>query len=200
MGSEAIDVALRAGVDSIEHGWWITGALIDRAAASDTPVVPTLSVLYEKEQHHARGRPIWPPVFDAVFGTLEQRLSECRDAHAAGVPLALGTDAANPGVRHGTGAIEMRLLTQAGLSPLEAIAAGTSRAAGVCGLAERTGSLAPGKAADLLVVRGNPAEAIDLLVDHERILAVVRNGRPLKGGRTLGGYLAANATEERANP
>lgn len=185
MGADAIDVALRAGVDSLEHGWWGTDELWRLAAQTETYLVPTLSVLHQKEGYESEGRPLWPPTFDTVFGTLEQRLSECRRAHALGVPLALGTDAANPGVLHGKGALELQLLVRAGLAPLEAITAGTRHAARVCGIGSETGTLEAGKAADLLVVRGDPSSDIRILGDPNSVAAVLRAGRFLRGERDL---------------
>ncbi len=185
MGDDAIGTALRAGVDSLEHGWTGNSELWRAAANAGTYLVPTLSVLYQKEAHAAAGRPIWPSAFDSIFGTLDGRLADCGRAHELGVPFALGTDAANPGVLHGDGAIELELLVKAGLTPLEAIAAGTRDAARLCGIGNEIGTLGPGKEADLLIVRGDPSSDISLLRDRRRIVGVVRGGRFLKGEATL---------------
>jgi len=185
MGAEAMDVALRAGVDSLEHGWGGTDDVWAHAAEARVFLVPTLSVLYKKEKYEAEGRPPWPPTFDLHFGTLAQRFEECLAAQEAGVPIALGTDAANPGVYHGEGAIEFGLLVRAGLSPLEAIAAGTSRAARLCGIDGEVGSIEAGKLADLLVVRGDPSEDIGILTNPENVVGVMKAGQFVKGERFL---------------
>jgi len=185
MGEDAIGTALRAGVDSLEHGWAGSDKLWRAAADAGTYLVPTLSVLHQKEVHAAAGRPIWPPAFDSVFGTLEGRLAECRRAHELGVPIALGTDAANPGVLHGDGAMELELMVRAGLTPLDAIAASTRDAACLCGIGDETGTLEIGKEADLLIVRGDPSSDVSVLRDRRRILGVIRAGRFLKGEAAL---------------
>ena len=185
MGADAIGVALRAGVDSLEHGWSGNEELWRTTAESGTYLVPTLSVLYQKEAHAASGRPIWPPAFDEIFGTLAERLAECARAHELGVPFTLGTDAANPGVLHGEGARELELMVEAGLTPIEAIAAGTRDAARLCGIGDQTGTIEIGKAADLLVVDGDPSSDVSLLRDPRRIVGVIRSGRFLKGEATL---------------
>ncbi len=185
MGADAIDVALRAGVDSLEHGWCGSDGLWRVAAQSGTFLIPTLSVLYRKEEYEALGRRLWPPEFDTIFGTLAERLSECRRAHILGVPLALGTDAANPGVLHGKGALELQLMVEAGLTPLEAISAGTLHAAQVCAIDDETGTLEKGKSADILVVKGDPSSDIEVLGNPQNILAVLLEGRFLKGEHDL---------------
>jgi len=182
MGADAIDVALRAGVDSLEHGWSGDDELWRTAAGAGTYLVPTLSVLHQKEAHASAGRPIWPPAFDEIFGTLAERLTDCRRARASGVTFALGTDAANPGVLHGEGALELALMVEAGLTPLEAIAAGTRDAARLCGIGDETGTLEAGKAADVLLVDGDPSSDVSVLRDPRRIVAVMRSGSFLKGG------------------
>lgn len=80
--------------------------------------------------------------------------------HQAGVPILAGTDAPNPGTAYGASMHrELELLTQAGLSPTEALAAATSVNARIFGLEDR-GSIAPGLVADLLLVAGDPTDDI----------------------------------------
>jgi imidazolonepropionase-like amidohydrolase len=95
-----------------------------------------------------------------------------RRAHALGIPLVAGTDAI--GRRTPWIHAELQLLVrQAGLSPLEAIQAGTQHAAMALGIADSTGTIAPGKWADLLVLRANPAEDIR---NTQTIRYVMRHG------------------------
>jgi len=102
-----------------------------------------------------------------------------------GVPVALGTDAANPGVCHGEGAIELMLLVRAGLSPIEAIAAGTKHAACLCDIDAEVGSIEVGKQADLLLVRGDPSTDIEILADPKNVLGVLQAGKFEKGLQVL---------------
>ncbi len=94
--------------------------------------------------------------------------------HDAGVPMVTGTDAPYPGVFQGEGVHrELELLVEAGLSPLEAIAAATRNAATLMGAEGEWGAIEPGLAADLLIVRGNPAENI---ADTRNIIGVIQRG------------------------
>ncbi len=92
----------------------------------------------------------------------------------AGVPVVAGTDAPYPGVFQGEGIHrELELLVEAGLTPLQAITAATHDAARLMGADAEWGAIVPGMAADLLVVRGNPAEDIGATRD---IVAVIQRG------------------------
>lgn len=90
-----------------------------------------------------------------------------RRAHAGGVKIAFGTDASV--AKHGTNAREFSLLVQAGLTPLEAIRAATVASADHLGLAKEIGSLALGKAADIVAVNGDPLKAVSEL-EHVRFV------------------------------
>jgi Amidohydrolase family len=93
--------------------------------------------------------------------------------------------------------LELVRLCRAGLTPMEGLRAGTAISAAACGLADHLGSIEPGKAADLLVVDGDPLAEPELLLDEERIWLVIQAGRPVAGtalesplagvGRTMSG-------------
>ncbi len=97
-----------------------------------------------------------------------------RRAVAAGVRIAMGTGAGNPGVMHGaTAAREIELMTQSGMTPMQAIVAATANAAEIIGQAEKLGTIEPGKLADMIVVAGDPLADITVLGEIE---LVVRGG------------------------
>ncbi len=98
-------------------------------------------------------------------------------ARAAGVRMAMGFDS----MPHGESALELVRLHNAGLTALEAIAAGTAIAAAACGLEAELGSVEAGKVADLLVVDGDPVGDPRILLDRSRIWLVVQAGRPVTG-------------------
>ena len=94
-------------------------------------------------------------------GFLANATESVRRLHAAGVPILAGTDAGNPGTAHGVSLHgEMALLVAAGLTPIEALAAATSRPAKFFSLDDR-GRIAPGMRADLLLVEGDPTRDIE---------------------------------------
>ena len=90
--------------------------------------------------------------------------------HDAGIPVAVGTDAGMPGTFHGYSTLrELQLLVLAGLTPLEAIAAGTSVSARALAVDGQRGTIAPGKLADLVLVEGRPDERIDDVFQTRRV-------------------------------
>jgi imidazolonepropionase-like amidohydrolase len=91
-----------------------------------------------------------------------------------GVPIAAGTDAGTPLNPHGSLVPELELMVKGGLAPLAAIVSATASAPRVLGLVAETGRIAPGLAADLLAVAGNPAERIQALDDVRLVLAAGR--------------------------
>jgi imidazolonepropionase-like amidohydrolase len=90
------------------------------------------------------------------------------------VPIAAGTDAGGHG--HPKNAGELRCLVDAGLTPMQALRAGTQWAAQCLGLAREVGTLEKGRLADLVVVHGNPLDDIELLLDPARIELVLKGG------------------------
>ncbi|HEY3314667.1 MAG TPA: amidohydrolase family protein [Bacillota bacterium] len=113
----------------------------------------------------------------AAVGRLEVGLKNAKALHDAGVLLVAGTDAPYPGDFQGEGLHrELELLVEAGLEPVEAIACATGNAARFVRAESKWGTLAPGLAADVIVVDGDPAERIG---DSRRIDLVIQGGVPL---------------------
>lgn len=168
--------ALDGGVDSIEHGSALDDELIQRLLETGTWLCPTLAVT-EHIHAHGRERGLPPAALAKNELVRASRLDAARAAAAAGVRLFLGTDSSSilPFGRH---AWELELLVSLlDVSPMRALQIGTRDAAQAIGLGERTGILAAGRWADVLVVDGDPLADVRLLQDAERILGVFRDGR-----------------------
>ncbi|MEA3043465.1 MAG: hypothetical protein QOH47_1303 [Sphingomonadales bacterium] len=151
---EGIAAAVRAGVDSIEHGTFASPATIQLMRQRGTTLVPTLMAFVGIRERLGRG--IYTPIVESkVRMTLEVVGRAARLAHAAGVPVVFGTDA---GVYdHGRNAGEfVELVERAGMSPAEALASATTGAARLLGLENEIGRIAPGFSADLIAVEGDP--------------------------------------------
>jgi imidazolonepropionase-like amidohydrolase len=165
--------AIRAGVDSIEHGIFLDDETADLMARHSTTFVPTLAAthLYEPHADH-------PSIPDYVREKAAQTVPAHREnfprALRAGVRIATGTDAGSTFVGHGLVPVEVEILTRFGLSPLAAIAAATRNAAQVVALDGEIGTIEVGKIADLLVVSGDPTTRI---ADLHRVALVLRAGR-----------------------
>jgi imidazolonepropionase-like amidohydrolase len=110
-------------------------------------------------------------VWDRQRATMERNLRRLR---AAGIPIAMGTDAGNPGTAHGPSVYrEMEAMQQAGMTAAEVFASATIVAARAMGIEREAGSVAPGKRADLLVLDADPTADI---ANARRVRLVVRNG------------------------
>lgn len=181
MGTQGIINALRAGIDSIEHGVFQNEETISLMVKRDVPLVPTLSALY-----HILGGGVEAgiPAF-AVEKTRRVKpfhLESVRMAREAGVRVAMGTDAGTPFNLHGENLGELKRLVEVGFSNIEALRAATQTAAQVLGWEEELGTISEGKLADLVVAKGNPVEEIDLLLNPESIRLVMQGGRVVKEG------------------
>ncbi len=162
--------AVRGGVDSIEHGYDLSDETIDLMLERGTVLVPTLSVLMRE----------MPSTLDPDRRQARERmrrrgLDSARRAIAAGVPVALGTDAGV--VPHGANLRELAWLVEAGMDPLRALRAGTLTGARLLGLDSQLGSVVPGKIADLVVTRVDPLAEIGGLCQPGAIDLVVQSGR-----------------------
>lgn len=168
--AEGIDAALRAGVDSIEHGSFTGDSSIRLFRKTGAWLVPTLLAPATVVDQARRGL---LPAASAAKALEAGAAAQQNVAMAikSGVKIAFGTDS---GVsRHGHNAREFRLLVEAGMSPADAIRAATVNAAELMGLFARIGSIEPGKDADIVAVSGNPLEDVTRL---ERVQFVMRRG------------------------
>ncbi|GAB3052083.1 amidohydrolase family protein [Intrasporangium mesophilum] len=160
-----IDGAVRAGVRSIEHGVFVGDATIAEMARRGTHFTPTLAAISgmigsSNPILDARGREYTPILMKAV-----------REAHARGVTIVAGTDSFGTDVDP-IGS-EVRLLVEAGLTPLDALRAATTSAARLLGWSREAGRLVPGGFADLVVLDANPLEHGDAC---EQVKVVVAQG------------------------
>jgi imidazolonepropionase-like amidohydrolase len=176
-GTDGLNAALRAGVDSIEHGTFLDADSLQLFKKRGAYLVPTLLAgdtitawandpdSFLSSTVRAKAVQVGPKMIGAAQRAL-----------AAGVHIAFGTDASL--ARHGTNAREFSLLVKAGLSPIDAIRAATVEAANHLGIAREAGSLAPGKPADIIAVDGDPLLDVTSL-EHVRFVmkggAIYRN-------------------------
>jgi imidazolonepropionase-like amidohydrolase len=162
-GVKGINAALRAGVDSIEHGSFLDDSSIALFKTHGAYLVPTLmatEALTARSAANASLSPIEREKAAAVGRAMQDAAARAREA---GVKIAFGSDS---GVTpHGDNAREFELLVAAGMTPMEAIRAATVSCADLLGLADQIGTLEPGKAADLIATAGNPLEDVGALRD-----------------------------------
>ena len=174
-GSSGILAAVRAGIHSIEHGFYMTDQIVTLMRARGTFFSATLAA--------GRGLADAPPGTIPDWAQAKARavaiahLESFRRAHAAGVKLVLGTDAGTPFNYHGKNARELELMVEAGLSPAEGLIAATRNGADLLGVLDEVGTIEAGKQADLLLVRGDATRDVKSILADGGILAVVKSGR-----------------------
>jgi imidazolonepropionase-like amidohydrolase len=164
-GSQGILWATEAGVDSIEHGSYIDQAGIAEMKKRGTYLVPTL---YLEDWMLQSGN---LPAFyhQKMIDVSGVAKSNIKRAYEAGVKIALGTDAAV--YPHGLNAHELDVyVNQIGMSPLVALQTATVNAADLMGWSAKTGSLEPGKWADIIAVAKNPLDDIRVLEDVKFVM------------------------------
>jgi imidazolonepropionase-like amidohydrolase len=195
--TQGIKNAVRAGIESIEHGIYLDEEIAEEMKRRGTYLVPTLVaplwVIRRAEQDPASVPPY-----------ALRKAREVRDAHFAsfrmavelGVTIAMGTDS---GVGpHGTNAEELQLMVEAGMTPMQAIVAATQTAAACVGLGHLIGTLEPGKRADLLAIDGDPlaggppgarepaeagragGQSIAVLQNRDRLALIMKDGQVFK--------------------
>jgi len=170
-GTEGIKIAVRAGVSSIEHGSFLDEEGARLMKERGTYLVPTISAGETVEQMAKSGRLTGNRAVKALAAAEAMR-NGIRIAVRNGVPIALGSDA---GVgAHGANGHEFTLMVEwGGLTPMQAIVAGTSSAARLLGWDNRIGTLAAGMLADIVAVQGDPLANIRTL---ETATFVMKNG------------------------
>lgn len=174
---QGIKNAIRAGVDSLEHGVPMDDEALEMMAQRGTFLCPTLSVYPTGVECIEKGlSPFGPQVEKLMRWQLEEAPKVIAAAKRIGVKIALGTDAAMPLVWHGGNAREFALMVDYGLTPMEALVAGTRNAAENLGLLHELGTIESGKLADVVVVDGDPLEDIRILQHLDCITAVVKEG------------------------
>jgi imidazolonepropionase-like amidohydrolase len=170
-GAQGAKVAIRAGVDSIEHGSFLDDEALRMMKEKGTYLVPTL-LAGEYVAGKAAVRQYPPEIAEKARQAVAVRSKMFKNALRMGVKIAFGTDSSvSP---HGLNAQELALMVDHGMSPAAALRSATANAADLLGLARTTGTLEPGKAADVIAVPGNPLTDIKTM---EKIRFVMKGGK-----------------------
>ncbi len=171
-GDKAARMAIEAGVDSIEHGTFLSDDTLKLMKRKGVYLVPTLFAGEWVGRHADR----YPPAVAAkARAAAAQMQLMFQRAVKIGVPIAFGTDA---GVEpHGLNAHEFSLMVKNGMSPKDALLAATREGAKLLGIADQVGTLEPGKIADVIAVAGDPLADITAT---EKVIFVMKAGRIVK--------------------
>jgi imidazolonepropionase-like amidohydrolase len=175
-GDQAVNAALDAGIDCIEHGMMITDDTIQRLVDTGTFLVSTCAltenwdISNQPKSLQAKAAEVFPKAKESLSKAIE-----------AGVKVALGTDA--PAIWHGRNAEELEVLVKRGMTPLQAIRAATTVAADLIDSPE-LGRVAPEMLADIIGVTGDPLTDISTF---RRVPFVMKDGTVVKGAASSRG-------------
>lgn len=173
IGSVGVRKAVDCGADTIEHGviaddWGV----LDLMAERGTILVPTMSVFHwMAAEGAARGMQGFGVRAAAETSATQREM--VKRAKAAGVRIAAGTDTGSS-FAIGRNAMELQLLTEAGLTPMEALVAATQTAADALGWGSQIGTLEPGKLADIVLLNFDPLQDIPRLQDKASVVKIVK--------------------------
>ena len=176
IGNGGIKNALRAGIDSVEHGFYLDDEAVNLALKNETFLVPTLIAVDQIVNNGPKGGiPEW------VVRKAEAESGHHRESFAlavrSGLKVAAGTDAGTPFNPHGDLALELAKMVEFGLPPMLALVAATSNAARLLRMDDQIGSIEKGKLADLILVPGDPLSDIGAM---RRPALVMKSGRVVR--------------------
>ncbi|MGI8553972.1 MAG: amidohydrolase family protein [Dehalococcoidia bacterium] len=177
LGGPGLRTAVEAGVHSIEHGGYLDldPEVVQMMADKGIFYVPTFMVYV----YHAGERAGAPYMQERAHAMKQHHIRSLQMALESGVRVAMGTDAG--GYEHGQNPMELQLMVEAGMTPMQAIVASTQTAAECLDLRRYLGTLEPGKLADLLVVDGDPLADIRMLQDRSRVELIMQGGEVVGG-------------------
>src|SRR5260370_790677 len=169
-GAEGAKRAIRAGIDSIEHGSFLDDEAMDMMKQRGTYYVPTLMAAHGLSEQIEKGVPMPPAILEKAKLAIASIHQTFQKALAKGIKVGLGTDAAV--YPHGRNAEEFHQMVDLGMKPIDALKAGTSAQAGLLGLAHKVRTLETGKMTDVVAGPREPGPNIPptgrwvFLVEH----------------------------------
>ena len=177
-GAEGAKRAIRAGIDSIEHGTFLDDEALDMMKARGTVFIPTLMATQGGKEKLGKG--LYPPAIETKMRLAIESINQTvRKAVAKGVIIGMGTDAAV--YPHGRNTEEFHLMVNDGVKPVDALRATTTIDAHLLAIDNRLGSLEPGKLADVIAMPGNPLEDIR---QTEKVFFVMKDGTIYRNDKT----------------
>ncbi|HMT48747.1 MAG TPA: amidohydrolase family protein, partial [Dietzia sp.] len=170
IGFAGIQAAVQGGVHSVEHGYALNDELRQEMVERGQFLVPTLIETLKPDTATPQAKAKSDKWHALAHESLQASVE-------AGIKVAVGTDAGLV-PDHGATLGELSALVKfGGMTPMQAIVAGTQTSAELCDLGDKLGTLEAGKLADVVVVKGDPLADIDSLADHSNILLVLKEGR-----------------------
>jgi imidazolonepropionase-like amidohydrolase len=191
-GDQAARDAIAAGVDSIEHGSFMKSDTLAQMKSKGTYLTPTLMA---SEWIMGKLGNYPAALQEKAKAAYNARTEMFRNAVKMGIKISFGTDAAV--FPHGQNAKEFKLMTDLGMSPIEALRSATATTADLFGIAQKVGTLEKGKLADIIAMPGDPTADITAT---ERVSFVMREGKIIRNGQVAANTSASIIDQEYPEP
>lgn len=173
-GTDGILNAVRGGIDSIEHGFFMDDNCIREMNDNGVYLVPTIAALRNIVDHADAGIPEF--IVEKAKRVEQEQRRSLQAYYQTGGKIAMGTDAGTPYNLHGDNAQELAYMVDYGISAKDALTAACYNGANLMGL-DNQGVVAPDMVADLLIVEGNPVDDIAMAADSQNHRAVYKGGK-----------------------
>lgn len=173
-GRQAIRNAIEAGVDSIIHGFYIDEECAEMMVERNILLEPTALVIRVIKEFGSGQMPDIMVEKATEYWRLKEK--EFKIILDKGVKISFSSDMGCPFLFHGENARELSSLVELGVSPMDAIVAGTKTAANAVGFGDQIGTVEEGKIADIIVIDGDPLKNIEILHKEQKIKMVLKNG------------------------
>jgi len=175
-GTTGIKNAIKAGIDSIEHGFYLDDEIFEMMKEKGVFLVATLVAPYFIVENGKDGT-IPEYAVKKATDAMEAHQESFKKAYKAGVKIAMGTDSGTPYNHHGSAPHEIKLMIECGMNPMDALVASTKGSAECLGITDKYGTIEKNKFADFLVLDSNPLDNIDTLFN---INSVYKLGKKVK--------------------
>ena len=175
-GTTGIKNAIKAGIDSIEHGFYLDDEIFEMMKEKGVFLVATLVAPYFIVENGKDGT-IPEYAVKKATDAMAAHQESFKKAYKAGVKIAMGTDSGTPYNHHGSAPHEIKLMIECGMSPMDALVASTKGSAECLGITDKYGTIEKDKFADFLVLDSNPLDNIDTLFN---INSVYKLGKKVK--------------------
>jgi imidazolonepropionase-like amidohydrolase len=183
MGAKPIQNAIKAGIDTIVHGFYMDEETAEMMVTHNVSLEPT--TMYPKLAAQFGEGKLHPRMVEKAKIITQNMKAQFEMLLDKGVTISFGTDGGGvPFFPHGTNARELVDFIELGMTPMAAIQSATKVAAETIGLGNDLGTIESGKIADIIIVQGDPLVDISVLTHKENILAVMRSGEMLVGRET----------------
>ncbi len=161
-GTQGIKNAILAGIDSIEHGLILDEEAVDMMYENNTYLVPTLVAPYVIVEKGVEAG-IKKDSYEKAVSIMESHIKSFKMSYEKGVKIAMGTDAGTPFNTHDMAWMELKLMIEYGMKPMDAIVSSTRNSAELLYILDDYGTIEKGKFADFLILDENPLENIETL-------------------------------------